>query len=120
MTKAEYARYQAAVAAFFARERIANLSTGHFQCPTCKVEFDDASICPECGADRECLNEPYFSWRPCECCQRPLGGNREFATGYNASTREVQEYAICTDCAYYAEYGRLDDTTMLEVEQSAA
>jgi hypothetical protein len=27
--------------------------------------------------------------------------------------------SICSDCAYYAEYGRLDDTTMMEVEATA-
>lgn len=116
MTKQEYADYEAAVAEFFAREGIANLSTGHYQCPDCKVDFDDGGNCPQCGADQECVNEPYFSWRCCDCCGSSLGGNREFATGFNPTTREVQEYSICEDCAYYAEYGRLDDTTMLEVE----
>jgi hypothetical protein len=119
MTKQEYAAYEVAVAAFFEREGIQNLSTGHYQCPDCKVEFNDEGKCPECGADRECLDEPSFSWRPCDCCHRPLGGNREFATGYNPTTKEVQEYEVCTDCAYYAEYGQLDDTTMMEIEDSA-
>ena len=119
MNKTEYAEYEAAVADFFQREGLANLSTGHYQCPECKVEFDDAGICPKCKADRECMNEPYFSWQPCDCCGSHLGGDREFATGYNPTTTEVQEYSICSDCAYYAEYGRLDDTTMMEVEATA-
>ena len=32
----------------------------------------------------------------------------------------MQEYDICEDCVYFAEYGRLDDTTMMEVEKDAA
>ncbi len=118
MTAKEYADYESAVAKFFFLEGISNLSSGHYQCPDCKVEFDDAGICPQCGADREILNEPHFSWRRCDCCNRPLGGDREFATGYNPTTGEVQEYSVCTDCVYYAEYGRLDDMTMMDVEES--
>jgi hypothetical protein len=118
VNKAEYAEYEAAVAAFFEREGISNLTGGHITCPDCNIEFDDAGICPECGADREIVNEPFFSWRPCDCCGRPLGGDREHATGWNATTEEIQEYTVCTDCIYYAEYGRLDDTTMMEVEKS--
>jgi hypothetical protein len=56
--------------------------------------------------------EPYFSWHNCECCKRPLGGNRE---DYIADTGLV--YSICDDCVYYNEYGRLDDMTMLEIEK---
>jgi hypothetical protein len=119
MTKAEYAAYQEAVAEFMKREGLANLTSGHYQCPDCKVEFEDNGKCPKCGADRECLDEPYFSWHRCDCCGSSLGGNREFATGYNPTTKEVQEYSICEDCVYYAEYGRLDDMTMLSIEESA-
>jgi hypothetical protein len=116
VNKTEYADYEAAVADFMAREGLANLTTGHYQCPDCRVEFDDIGICPTCGADQDCLNEPFFSWHRCDCCNRPEGGDREFATGYNPTTKEVQEYSICTDCAYFAEYGRLDDTTMMGIE----
>lgn len=118
MNKKEYAEYEEAVADFSDCEGIDHLSTGHYQCPECKVEFEDDGTCPQCGADRECLNEPYFSWRRCDCCGSSLGGDREFATGWNPITRQVYEYSIFTDCAYYAEYGRLDDTTMLEIEES--
>ena len=119
MNKAEYAEYESDVAAFFEREGIDNLSTGHHECPECHVAWDDADNCPQCGADRECMDEPYFSWRSCDCCGSHLGGNREHATGYNLTTKQIQEYSVCEDCAYYSAYGRLDDTTMLEVEQSA-
>lgn len=37
---------------------------------------------------------------------------------YNRNTREVQDYDfICEDCAYYVEYGQLDDMTMMEIER---
>jgi len=117
MNKAEYADYLAAVKEFMEREGITNLSSGHITCPDCIVEFDDSGKCPKCGADREVCNEPFFSWQPCECCGSSLGGNREHATGYNPTTKEIQAYTVCEDCVYYAEYGRLDDTTMAEIER---
>jgi hypothetical protein len=93
MTRAEYAEYQQAVADFFEHEGIANLSSTS--------------------------SEPFFFWRPCQCCGTALGGNREEANGYNPTTQEVQDYdCICTDCIYYAEYGQLDDATMQEIEGS--
>jgi hypothetical protein len=119
MNITEYARYEAAVKAFMAREGIANLTSGHHECPDCKQPFDDAGICPECHADRECLDEASFSWGRCDCCGTTLGGDRLHATGYNPTTREIYEYSICTDCDYYSAYGHLDDTTMMEVEASA-
>lgn len=119
MKKDEYASYEAAFAAFMAREGLQNLSSGHFQCPNCHVEFADDGKCPECGSDRESWNEPSFSWRNCDCCGTSLGGDRYYASGWNPTTKEICEYEyVCPDCIYYAEYGRLDDTTMDEIEQS--
>ena len=93
MTKAEYAEYQQAVAGFFEREGIANLSSTS--------------------------GESYFSWRRCRCCGTGLGGDREDANGFNPITQEIQSYEfICTDCICYAECGELDDMTMLEIENS--
>ena len=120
MNAQEYVEYQQAVAEFFDREGITNLFSGRPWCPDCggdtADEWQDTGACPKCGADRECAEEPYFSWHPCDCCGSRLGGNREHATGYNPETGEIQEYEICTDCVYYAEYGCLDDTMMLEIE----
>ena len=91
MTKTEYADYKQAVAAFFVREGIANLSS------TSEASF--------------------FSWLPCQCCGGEPGGDREEASGYNRTIHEVQTYdCICIDCIYYAECGRLNDATMLDVE----
>ena len=88
MTKQEYADYEAAVKAFFEKEGINCLSTD---------------------------GEAYFSWRHCDCCSRPLGGNRYNAKGYNPTTKEIYEYSVCTECAYYVEYGQLDDMTMMDL-----
>lgn len=64
-------------------------------------------VCPHCG--EEVGIDPYFSWYPCECCKRSLGGNREHAAGYNPVTKEIYCYEVCEDCLYYAEYGELPD-----------
>ena len=94
----DYAQYQADVAEFFKREGLANLAY-------------DADKYPE-----GCV-EPHFSWSPCDCCGRQLGGDRVDCSGYNPTTNEVQDdYQVCPDCIYYVEYGRLDDTTMLRIE----
>ena len=89
-TKADYKEYQQRVEAFFEREGIANLTSD---------------------------GESYFSWHDCECCHRDLGGNRYDCTGYNFTDRNIYEYSVCTDCLYYAEYGQLDDQTMLGIEE---
>jgi len=123
MTKEEYHAYETAVRDFFESEGINNLSGGHLSCPTCgpdtydeEYAWDDADNCPSCGESREGFNEPFFSWNNCDCCGRPEGGDREHATGYNPTTEEIQEYTVCEDCIYYAEYGRLPDMTMLDIE----
>ena len=94
MTKQEYADYEATVKEFFSHG-LQNLST------------------------KEDCHEPFFSWSSCDCCQTSLGGDRYECNGYNAETKEVEEYnCVCQDCVYYAEYGHLDDTTMDEIENS--
>lgn len=95
MTKHEYEQYQKAVADFFEREGIRNLSS-------------DSEV------------ETFFSWKRCDCCLRPEAGDRAFASGYNPKTEEVQdEYEVCFDCVYYAEYGQLDDDTMWEINHES-
>lgn len=90
MTHGEYRTYEANVAAFFKREGVENLST-------------------------ESEDEENFSWRNCECCNRQLGGTRFDAKGYHRTTNQIFQYTICVDCMYYAEYGKLDDMTMLDI-----
>lgn len=116
MTAKEYAAYEDAVREFFESEGIENLTSGHIRCPECDTEWDDGDKCPNGHGNRELWDEPYFSWRHCDCCGTHLGGNREHATGYNRSLDEIREYSVCEDCVYYAEYGRLDDRTIDEIE----
>ena len=84
MKTAEYLEYVIAVDAFFAEHALDNLST--------------------------CDDEPesHFSHRRCECCQRPLGGDRYSVSGYSR-TQGVLNFEICEDCLYFAECGQLDD-----------
>lgn len=97
MDKKEYADYEAAVAHFFESEGI--------NCLT--LSFNDDEPC-----------EPYFSWQSCDCCGTTLGGDRYEASAYHTATKQILEYEICPDCLYYAEYGQLDDQTMLDMEES--
>lgn len=127
MTKKEYREYEQAVADFFEREGIQHLSSGRITCVECGANLHEDGCCdeacPKCGASYDMMNESHFSWSPCDCCQRPLGGDRYPANGYRPPDEgetkgECLEYNICTDCVYYAEYGRLDDTTMMNIEDS--
>ena len=99
MNAKEYKEYQQDVDAFFKREGIQNLST----------KYDE-----ETGENEE----SFFSWYPCECCGSTLGGDREHCDGWNPTLKEVQEYTVCVDCVYYAEYGQLGDMAMLEIEHN--
>lgn len=102
MNASEYQDYQARVAQFFEREGVHN----HL-----------SPISDENGNWNE-----YFSWRPCEVCSSPLGGNRIDANTYvvkaNGKPGKVVEFSVCVDCLYYVEYGRLDDMTMMEIRKS--
>lgn len=93
MTKKEFAEYEAAVKEFFSHG------------------LQNQSV-------KEGCDEPYFSSSPCECCQRPLAGDRYDCDAYNTETGEIEKHSLCPDCVYYAEHGRLDDTTMHEIERS--
>ena len=90
-----YLEYKQRVEDFFKREGLNNLS----------IQEANGSIDVEA----------YFSHSPCDCCSRPLGGDRYTCNGYNPTTKEVQsDYSICIDCVYYNEYGQLDDITMMD------
>ena len=100
MNSQEYKEYEADVAEFFERECITNMSS------TYDEDTGEGSM------------EPFFSWSPCQCCGSTLGGDRQECSGYNPTTKEVHgPFTICQDCEYYAEYGRLDDQTMLDIEE---
>jgi len=93
MNKQEYREYEARFEEFMRLNKLNNLT---------RIDNKD---------------EPYFSWSTCECCLTHLGGNRIMASGYSR-TGVVYKFEICTDCEYYAEYGQLDDMTMMEIENS--
>ena len=107
MTKQEYARYESAV-----------------ECGLRGLEFVSTGACPGCGEcglsddctdhDREIAGEPHFSWSACECCGSGLGGDRYQAHGRD-SNGDLVHFEVCVDCLYYITYGRLDDTTMMEI-----
>lgn len=104
----DYALYEEAVARFFASEGINNLSLESAEYP------DREARCQVCNEVVDCF--PFFSWRACDCCGRNLGGDRYHATGWNDKLGEAFCYEVCQDCIYYAEYGRLDDMTMRNLE----
>ena len=54
-----------------------------------------------------------FSTAVCDVCGDNRGGARYDATGFHAETYDVHDYIICMDCLHYAEYGQLDDVTMM-------
>ena len=80
-----------------------------------KVEkfFDETGISNLAAIQDDNGNcEPYFSWSTCDCCGG-LPGDRYDANGFNRATKEIHEFSVCADCIYYAEYGQLDDMTMM-------
>lgn len=114
-TKKDYEEYEKAVTAFFEREEIDNFSSG---------TREDALRCMANPEEEMPEIEPYFSWRPCECCGTNFGGNREDVIAwpkdidFKAPGHEERllEFSVCEDCVYYNEYGKLDDMTMMEIE----
>lgn len=63
-------------------------------------------------------SDPHFSWKPCECCGSSLGGNRYDVDYFSELTDSVESATICGNCLYYSCYGRLDDMTMQEIDNS--
>jgi hypothetical protein len=97
-TPDDYADFKERFEAFMTREGLQNL--------TAILTEDERS------------GEPYFSSQPCDCCHRQLGGDRRNCNGCTESGEVSPTYSICCDCEYFAEYGRLDDTTMMEIEKA--
>ena len=92
MNREKYKEYEARVAHFLKEEGLTSVSST--------------------GDENE------FSWTHCECCGSSFGGSRYTVSGYAPETREVFEYEVCDDCLYYLEYGRLDDQTMMDMEEN--
>jgi MoaA/NifB/PqqE/SkfB family radical SAM enzyme len=119
MTYAEYVRYCESFNAFMEKEGMCNLSTSPYKCPECDVQFD-CGECPECHKDSgQFAPEPDHTCRPCDCCDRSTGELWD-ANGWSEQDQEIKEVRVCRDCEYFAEYGVLDDQTMMEVEKDRA
>lgn len=93
---------------------------------TTKAEYEDYQTRFRLFMEREGINclsridweaDDYFSMKPCQVCERQQGGNRVDCNGYNPTTKGVcGPYSVCLDCHYYAEYGQLDDMTMMDMK----
>ena len=57
-----------------------------------------------------------FSKAACECCGRPLAGERYKAEATEKETGDRVLLSVCVDCVYFLEYGCLDDMTMMEID----
>ena len=108
MNKEEYKAYQDRVT-----ENINRMDMPYTMCIS-------PGACPGCedctDIQYDIASEPYFSWLPCDICYRPLGGDR-YPAHYIDNENEIVHLNICSDCYYYIEYGRLDDLTMMEIEE---
>ena len=100
MTSAKYDAYVLSVDAFMALN---------------EIEHSGPEFSEEDEGENAGRWEPFFSWSACGCCGSQLGGNREhYVFVCKDGARFTED--ICTDCVYYLEYGKLDDQTMMEVE----
>jgi len=117
MHYADFADYEQTVHEFHKDHGITHLSAGNPPCCVqCGGSWDSmGNYCLKCGETSESQIEPWFSWTPCDCCGDPQGGNRHHASGWN-NRSDTHWFVICETCAYYAEYGCLDDLAMEEVE----
>lgn len=99
MKRSEYRKYEEAVAAFLKFEGLRDLVV--------------------VNGNRQ------FSYRACRCCNRPEGGDRVIAGGITTEGEIYRylgdelpvEFSICVDCEYYMAYGKLDDMTMMDMEE---
>jgi len=140
MTKAEYAAYVERVETYL--KGLEAVSTGATRgCEECCSDFGvrfgehDPEECGcdylgngswDCGhvdgEDEEPLNdEGGFSWSPCEVCDSSLGGNRYTWHAIIPKDGDVKGGTMvhgtcCEDCVYFINYGKLDDSTMWDIE----
>jgi hypothetical protein len=95
MTKQEYAEYERRVAEF--------------------SRLNDIKIVSQ-KYDGEYPVKNEFDYRKCECCGRDENAGERFTMVAISNTNVTYEFEFCVDCMYYAEYGQLDDMTMLDME----
>jgi hypothetical protein len=111
MNKQQYTEYEERVA--FYLKGMKGVSTG--PCSGCDICCKEYGLTE--GGSEEVTVEPWFSWSPCEICNDPIGGNREYWHGIIANDRQIVHGSCCEDCIYYINFGRLDDTTMQEIDK---
>lgn len=115
MTKKEYADYENRVKKGL--EGLSFVSSGICSsCSECQEKYgyccehslayalDNGSLC----------DEGYCSSSGCDCCGSSMQQILYDAHGRDCNARIVH-LAICGDCLYYINYGRLDGTTMDEM-----
>uniref|UniRef100_A0A6M3JFM5 Uncharacterized protein n=1 Tax=viral metagenome TaxID=1070528 RepID=A0A6M3JFM5_9ZZZZ len=96
------------------------------------LAYVSSGPCPDCNECLECdtpddpsmewydlASEPSFSWSSCNVCGSGLGGDRYPAHGADKNGNIIH-FDVCTDCYYYMEYGQLDNTTMMEIEEGCS
>ena len=101
----------------FHRDMDGSPSTGFWECPECGADWDGcAEECEECGCDRECAEEPSFSWNGCDCCGSMLGGDLHPVIGWlkgaqaGGYTEKYQwDGRACTDCVLFFANGDLPE-----------
>jgi hypothetical protein len=60
-------------------------------------------------------SENTFSWDRCDCCLDDDGGDRYALYAHQEGNSEIVTFSVCPDCLYYANYGQLDDETMMRI-----
>jgi hypothetical protein len=140
VNKAEYRAYVETVERYL--KGIECISTGpSASCDECRSNFGIKEHDPdECGCEylgnntwscghidgedntdeiqAQMVNESSFSWEPCEICGACAGDREEWHGFIDGMDAKMVHGTCCTDCAYFINMGRLDDTTMWEVEHS--
>lgn len=96
MTKVEYKKYQQRFENFMRDNVLNNISL---------------------VSDKDGNYKGYFTWNLCPVCGNNLGHTGYNCNGYSDKYGIMEFDNVCEDCIYYAEYGKLDDMTMLEMEE---
>lgn len=79
-----------------------------------KIDFEKALQTLLDNEGLNCLSatgdESFYSHKPCDCCKRPLGGNRTPHNGFNPTEKSVfGDYWLCVDCTLFNAYGELPE-----------
>lgn len=89
-------------------EGLEAVSTGFCAgCETCRKEwgFKTEQAAQAAVDSGKIVNEPHFSWSPCEICGSSLGGDREEAHAVDATGEIIHLGGACVDCMIYLANG---------------